>query len=141
MRLYLRDNSELFVILRMFGCKENKTKLRNMQYLDLYSAILSNFFRVTDGHVHYFICSTVLSFKRDQSHVCTSKGFLNNFQCLRRDLVSSYRGWKRLTHQHSPGQRSGKITRTLVWEAGRSWRWCKSSEEGEKKKIRVSPSM
>lgn len=79
------------------------------------------------------MCSTVLSFKRDQSHACTSKGFVNNFQYLRRSLVSSYREWKRLTHLHSPGQRSGKIARTLVWEAGRSWRWCKSSEEGTKK--------
>lgn len=34
------------------------------------------------------------------------------------------------THPHSQEQRSGKIQLTLVWGAGRSWRWCKLSEEG-----------
>lgn len=34
-----------------------------------------------------------------------------------------------VAHLHSPKLHSGKTTQTLVWVAGRSLRWCKSSEE------------
>lgn len=34
-----------------------------------------------------------------------------------------------VAHLHSPKPHSGRTTQTLVWAAGRSLRWCKSSEE------------
>lgn len=43
--------------------------------------------------------------------------------------MSSSRNWESVAHLHSPGRRSGMTARTLVWAAGRSWRWCTSSEE------------
>lgn len=44
------------------------------------------------------------------------------------NFTGKEKGWS--THLHCQGQRSGKIKLTLVWEAGRSWQWCKLSEEG-----------
>lgn len=64
------------------------------------------------------------SFKRDQTPPCWTTFTASD------KLACHLPGIGRVfAHLHSPGRRSGMTARTLAWAAGRSWRWCTSSEE------------